>query len=65
MQMGQISFEEYVEALDEDSVAPKSKLEDILKERRAVRRPAGLSWSGAGNRVGPQGAPHEILGEAE
>ena len=34
MQAGFISFEEYVEALDSDSVQSKVKLEKILKERR-------------------------------
>lgn len=31
--MGQITFEEYVSALDDDSSVPKSKLEQILKNR--------------------------------
>ena len=31
---GKISFEEYVNALDSDSVMPKVKLEGILKKRK-------------------------------
>ena len=31
--MGHITFEEYVEALDDDSSAPKSKLGNIIKKR--------------------------------
>ena len=31
---GAISFEEYVEALDENATAPKSKLEQIVKRRK-------------------------------
>lgn len=31
--MGQLSFEEYVSALDDDSSVPKSKLEQIIKRR--------------------------------
>ena len=34
---GKITFEEYVEALDTDSVMPKSKLETILKKRKAAQ----------------------------
>ena len=34
MMNGQITFEEYVEALPEDSVMPKYKLEDIIKKRK-------------------------------
>lgn len=34
LQAGQISFEEYVDSLDTDSVMPKVKLENILKNRR-------------------------------
>lgn len=32
--MGAISFEEYVDALDTDSAAPKGKLDDIVKKRK-------------------------------
>lgn len=32
--MGQLSFEEYVEALDDDSSVPKAKLEEIIAKRR-------------------------------
>lgn len=35
-QMGAITFEEYVEALDDDSSMPKGKLEEILEKRKAV-----------------------------
>lgn len=35
---GKISFEEYVEALDADSVMPKPKLENILKKRREAQK---------------------------
>lgn len=31
-----ITFEEYVEALDDDSAAPKGKFEDILEKRKAL-----------------------------
>jgi len=34
--MGHITFEEYVEALDDDSSAPKSKLGNIIKKRGEV-----------------------------
>jgi hypothetical protein len=34
MQAGFLSFDEYVESLDADSVMPKTKLERILKERQ-------------------------------
>ena len=35
---GQISFEEYVNALPEDSAMPKSKLKEILKTREEKNR---------------------------
>lgn len=35
---GQISFEEYVEALDENSSMPKGKLKEIMKKRIAVQQ---------------------------
>jgi len=35
---GKISFEEYVEALDADSVMPKTKLENILKKRKEAQK---------------------------
>ena len=35
---GKISFEEYVEALDADSVMPKPKLEKILKKRQEAQK---------------------------
>lgn len=35
---GKISFEEYVEALDADSVMPKVKLEQILKKRKEAQK---------------------------
>lgn len=34
---GKISFDEYVESLDSDSVMPKVKLENILKKRKEVQ----------------------------
>ena len=34
---GKIEFEEYVEALDDDSAMPKKKLENILRKREEVR----------------------------
>ena len=34
MQAGFITFEEYVAALDADSVMPKTKLEDIIRKRK-------------------------------
>ena len=37
MQAGFITFEEYVEALDADSVMPKVKLEAILKQRKETQ----------------------------
>ena len=37
---GAIQLEEYVEALDEDSPAPKSKLEDILRKREEKQQQA-------------------------
>lgn len=35
---GKITFEEYVEALDADSVMPKPKLENIIKKRKAAQQ---------------------------
>lgn len=35
---GKITFEEYVEALDSDSVMPKTKLENILKKRKEAQK---------------------------
>lgn len=35
---GKISFEEYVEALDAESVMPKTKLENILKKRKEAQK---------------------------
>lgn len=36
LQMKEITFEEYVSALDDDSTAPKGKFEDILAKREAL-----------------------------
>lgn len=35
---GKITFEEYVESLDSDSVMPKTKLENILKKRKEAEK---------------------------
>ena len=35
---GKISFEEYVDSLDSDSVMPKTKLENILKKRKEAQQ---------------------------
>lgn len=35
---GKITFEEYVDALDSDSVMPKTKLENILKKRKEAQK---------------------------
>lgn len=35
---GSISLEEYVEALDDDSVMPKAKLEEIIKKRKEMQQ---------------------------
>lgn len=38
MQAGMISFDEFVESLDDDSNIPKAKLEDILQRRAAAQQ---------------------------
>lgn len=35
--MGQVTFEEYVELLDDDSSVPKAKLEHIIKQRGGIK----------------------------
>jgi hypothetical protein len=40
---GHIDFAEYVQALDDDAVAPKAKLEAILKKRDAAREAGGTA----------------------
>ena len=35
---GKITFEEYVDSLDSDSVMPKTKLENILKKRKEAEK---------------------------
>lgn len=52
--MGAITFEEYVDALDDDSAAPKGKLEDILAKRKqqaemAQSQSSAMAGKGAGN----------------
>lgn len=37
---GHISFEEYVDALDDDSSVPKAKLQEIISKRQAVPEPS-------------------------
>ena len=49
---GAISFEEYVEALDENATAPKSKLEQIVKRRKIAETGA----EGAFSSIAPSGA---------
>ena len=50
---GAISFEEYVEALDENATAPKSKLEQIVKRRKIAETEAVEAFSS----IAPSGAP--------
>ena len=42
---GFITFEEYVDALDEDANAPKAKFAEILKAREAQQMPAEMTMA--------------------
>ena len=56
-----ISFEEYVEALDENAAAPKGKLREILKRRQQAAEQQTMEQMGAQVQVPAGGMPAEVM----
>lgn len=67
--MGQLSFDEYVEALDDDSSVPKAKLEEILSKRMQEQAELAEQQSAAEQQQmmmnDPEALENEVTGAAQ